>query len=82
MKTPREFLLKRHRSVEPKLDQMWDKSLAPTVAAAYDLRDSKHNLLFTTVWTLWRELIQPNRESGGVGECVDFDIRTKSCNPR
>ncbi len=61
MKTPREILLKRHRSVEPKLDRMWDKSLAASVAAVYDRRDSKRNLFLAVGWTLWRELILPSR---------------------
>jgi hypothetical protein len=61
MKTPREILLKRHQSAEPKLDRMWDQSLAPSVAAVCNRRDSKRNLLPTAVWTLWRELVLPSR---------------------
>ncbi len=61
MKTPREILLKQHQAVEPKLDQMWDRSLAPTVAAVCDRRDSNHNPFLTIGWTLWRELFLPSR---------------------
>jgi hypothetical protein len=41
MKTLREILLKRHQPVEPKLDRMWDESLAPSVAAVCDRRESE-----------------------------------------
>lgn len=63
MKTPREILLKRHRSVGPKLDRVWDESLAASVAAVYDRRDSKRNLFLVVGWTLWRELILPSRRT-------------------
>ena len=39
MRTPREILLKRHQTVEPKLERMWNESLAPSVAAVCDRRD-------------------------------------------
>jgi hypothetical protein len=61
MKTPREILLKRHRSVEPKLNRMWDQSLASTVAAVCDRRDLKRNPLLAFGWILWRELVVPSR---------------------
>jgi hypothetical protein len=61
MKTPREILLKRHQTVEPKLDRMWNKSLAPAVAAVCDRRDSKYNLFLAAGWALWRELVLPSR---------------------
>lgn len=73
MKTPREILLKRHQSVEPKLDRMWAETLAPAVAAVCDRRESGvkrgvgahraplQGLLFTVGWKLWRELIWPSR---------------------
>ena len=74
MKTPREILLKRHRSVEPKLDRLWADSLAPAVAAVCDRRKTgqecevgahraplQGNVLFAAGWKLWRELIWPNR---------------------
>src|SRR5579859_1734743 len=68
MKTPREILLKRHRSVEPRLDRMWDGSLAPTVAAVYDSREShgrevgaRRAPLQFIAWKLWRELVLPSR---------------------
>ena len=61
MKTPREILLKRHRTIESKLDRMWNESLAPTVAAVYNRRDSKHNVFLAASWVLWRELVLPSR---------------------
>jgi hypothetical protein len=69
MKTPREILLKQHRTVEPKLDRMWNESLAPTVAAVYDRRESGQGRevgahlspLQLVGQTLWRELILPCR---------------------
>ncbi|MGA2220992.1 MAG: hypothetical protein ABSH21_04285 [Verrucomicrobiia bacterium] len=73
MKTPREILLKRHQSVEPKLDRMWAETLAPAVAAVCNRRESGvkrgvgahraplQGLLFTVGWKLWRELIWPSR---------------------
>ena len=61
MKTPREILLKRHQTVEPKLERMGNESLAPSVAAVCDRRDSKDNLLLAAGWALWRELVLPSR---------------------
>ena len=61
MRTPREILLKRHQTVEPKLERMWNESLAPSVAAVCDRRDSKDNLLLAAGWALWRELVLPSR---------------------
>jgi hypothetical protein len=69
MKTPREILLKRHQSVAAKLDRMWNESLAPTVAAVYDRRESRqgrevgaHRAPLQFVGQkLWRELILPSR---------------------
>jgi hypothetical protein len=73
MKTPREILLERHQSAEPKLDRMWAETLAPAVAAVCDRRESGvkrgvgahraplQGLLFTVGWNLWRELIWPSR---------------------
>jgi hypothetical protein len=65
MKTPREILLKRHRSVEPRLDRMWADSLAPKLrlelSSATAVEPVHQKLLFAVGWKLWRELIWPNR---------------------
>lgn len=54
MKPPGDILLKRHEPVEPKLDRMWNETLAPNL--------SRHeNLLLVVCWKLWRELIWPSR---------------------
>ena len=59
MKTARELLLKRHRSIEPKLDAL----RAKTVSA---LRDSATDLPVASAKTslklrIWQELILPTR---------------------
>ena len=65
MKTPREILLNRHRSVEPKFDRLWDNSLAPKLrsepSSASAAETVRQNLLFAAGWKLWRELIWPSR---------------------
>jgi len=69
MKAPREILLRRHRAVEPRLDRLWDESLAPTVAAVYDRRESgqareigaRRAPIQVVAWMLWRSLILPSR---------------------
>jgi hypothetical protein len=65
MKTPREILLKHHRSAEPKLDQMWDESLAPELqsgrAHTREASTGRENLLLAAGWKLWRELVLPSR---------------------
>ncbi len=65
MKTPREILLKLHRSVEPKLDQMWDESLAPELqsgrAHIRETSTDRQNLFLAAGWKLWRELVLPSR---------------------
>jgi hypothetical protein len=65
MKTPREILLKRHHSVEPKLDQMWNESLAPELrlgrARAREASTDRPNLFLAAGWKLWRELVLPSR---------------------
>jgi hypothetical protein len=65
MKTPREILLKLHRSVEPKLDQMWNESLAPELqsgrAHAREASTVRPNLFLAAGWKLWRELVLPSR---------------------
>jgi len=59
MKTPREILLKRHRSAEPKLDRMWTEKLSPELRPE---RARHHeNVFLAAGWTLWRELIWPSR---------------------
>jgi hypothetical protein len=49
---------------------MWDKSFAPTVAAVYERRDSKHSPFLAVASTLWRELIQPSRRIWAGLACV------------
>jgi hypothetical protein len=65
MKTPREILLKLHRSAEPKLDHLWDESLAPELPSgrAYTLEAStrRQNLFLAAGGKLWRELVLPSR---------------------
>jgi hypothetical protein len=65
MKTPREILVKRHRSAEPRLDRLWADSLAPKLrfelSSATAAEPVHQNLLFAAGWKLWRELIWPNR---------------------
>jgi hypothetical protein len=59
MKTPREFLLNRHKSAESKLDRMCNETLAPEVRVE---RASLHpNLLIAIGCKLWRELVLPSR---------------------
>ena len=58
MKTPREILLARHKSIEPKLDELRKSA----VAAVYDRRLSqRHAFAPTILLTVWRELILPCR---------------------
>lgn len=65
MKTPREILLKLHRSAEPKLDRLWDESLASELqrgrAHTREVSTDGQNLLLATGWKLWRELVLPCR---------------------
>jgi hypothetical protein len=73
MKKPREILLERHQSAEPKLDRMWADTLAPAVAAVCNRRESGvkrgvgahraplQGLPLAVGWKLWRELIWPCR---------------------
>lgn len=65
MKTPREILLRRHRSAEPKLDRMWSESLAPELesgrAHAREPSTGQQNLFLAAGWKLWRELVLPSR---------------------
>jgi hypothetical protein len=59
MKTPREILVKRHQSVEPKLDRMWTGNLSPKLRSK---GIPAHENVFVAIgWTLWRELILPSR---------------------
>src|SRR5258706_298373 len=59
MKTPREILLKRHRSVETKLDRLWDETLAPELTK--EGVSVRPNVLIAIGWKLWRELVLPSR---------------------
>jgi hypothetical protein len=59
MKTPREILLKRHRSVEPRLDRMWAENLSPELRS--EGAPTRANVFLAVGWTLWRELIWPSR---------------------
>lgn len=65
MKTPREILLKRHRSVEPKLDRLWDESLALELPSgsvrAREASTNWSNLFLAAGGKLWRELVLPSR---------------------
>jgi hypothetical protein len=58
MKTPREILLGRNKSAEPKLDRLWNETLAPRLSR--DGAAVRPNLLFAIGWKLWRELILPS----------------------
>jgi hypothetical protein len=68
MKTPREILLKRHRSVEPRLDRMWAEDLSPVLQS--EGTPARANLLLAVGWTLWRELIWPSRRIWGGLACT------------
>jgi hypothetical protein len=59
MKTPREILLRRHRSVEPKLERMWAEKLSPELRS--EGTPAGENVFFAIGWKLWRELIWPSR---------------------
>ena len=59
MKTPREILLKRHQSVEPKLDRMWAENLTTELHSS--ATPARENVFLTAVLTLWRELFLPSR---------------------
>jgi hypothetical protein len=59
MKTPREILLKRHQTVEPKLGRMWVRDLAPGLRSK--ATPDHRNVFLAVSWTLWRELILPSR---------------------
>jgi hypothetical protein len=59
MKSPREILLKQHRSVEPKLDRIWARTLSPELRS--EGTPTRENVFVAAGWTLWRELIWPSR---------------------
>jgi hypothetical protein len=59
MKTPRETLLKRHQSIEPKLDRMWAENLAPELRS--NATPARGNVFLAAGWKLWCELILPSR---------------------
>jgi hypothetical protein len=63
MKTPRDILLKRHRSVEPKLDRMW-----PQIAARPSVR--LEGRASQVVLLVWRELFFPSRRIWAGLACV------------
>jgi hypothetical protein len=58
MKTPREILLKRHKSAEPKLAQMWNESLSTKLRS--EGVPARENMFLAVIRTLWRELVLPN----------------------
>ncbi len=59
MKSLREILLKQHRSVEPKLDRMWNETLEPELRGE-PVREQR-NVIMAVGLKLWRELIFPSR---------------------
>jgi hypothetical protein len=59
MKTPRDILLGRNKSAEPKLDRMWNETLAPQLSR--DRATVHPELFFAVGWKLWRELVLPSR---------------------
>lgn len=59
MKTPREILLKRYQSAEPKLDRMWAENLAPELRS--EAAPAGKTVFLAVCWTLWRELVLPSR---------------------
>ena len=59
MKTPREILLGRHRSVEPKLERMWAENLSLELRS--EGASTRENVFLAVGWKLWRELIWPSR---------------------
>jgi hypothetical protein len=59
MRTPREILLSRHRSTEPKLDRMWTNDLSTELRSK--ATSGHENVFLATGWTLCRELILPSR---------------------
>ena len=60
MKTPRELLLQRHRSVEPKLDRLREEIVAGLSGKEQRTADRKF-LFFSLLRNAWRELIWPSR---------------------
>src|ERR1035437_206561 len=59
MKTPREILLKRHQTVEPKLERMWTENLSPELRS--EATPARENVFLAAGWALWRELVLPSR---------------------
>ena len=59
MKTPREILLKRHQTVEPKLERMWTEELSTELRS--EAMPARENVLLAAGWALWRELVLPSR---------------------
>jgi hypothetical protein len=58
MKTPREILLKRHKSAEPKLDQVWNESLSTKLRS--EGAPARENVFLAVIRILWRELVLPS----------------------
>jgi hypothetical protein len=65
MKTPREILLRRHRTAEPKLDRIREEVLAAELScSAPSTRERKsqnENLIRAMALKLWHELVWPCR---------------------
>ena len=59
MRTPREILLKRHQTVEPKLERMWTEELSTELRS--EAMPARENVLLAAGWALWRELVLPSR---------------------
>jgi hypothetical protein len=51
--------LKRHQSVEQKLDRIWAENLATELQSKPT--PARKNVLLAAGWTLWRELVLPSR---------------------
>ena len=59
MRTPREILLSRHRSAEPKLDRVWTNDLSTELRSKS--RPIHPNVFLAAFWTVWRELVLPSQ---------------------
>ena len=68
MKPLRDILLNRHRSVEPKLDRMWNETLAPELRG--EPAPERRNVLLAVGLKLWGELIWPSRRVWAGLACV------------
>jgi hypothetical protein len=62
MKTPREILLARHRTTEPKLDAVRQSVVTAVCRASKEAIQRQSPAAATAIWqTFWRELILPSR---------------------